>query len=81
MGNRENALGHGLGDEVKNFGKDVMQTWSGEYGFIGYWFKYENLWVKEVAGWIRVPCVKWRMSYLQFVFIFVCSKETKGQRC
>ena len=41
-----------------------------------YWSKYKNVWVKEVASWIRVPRVKWRMSYLQFVVIFVFSKET-----
>ena len=38
--------GHGLSDEVKKFGKDVMETWSGEYGSICYWSKYENVWVK-----------------------------------
>ena len=54
-----------------------METWSGEYGSICYWSKYENVWVKEAAGWIRVPCVKWRMSYLQFVVGFVCSYETE----
>ena len=35
------------------------------------------------ASWIRVPCVKWRMSYLQFVVVFVCSyeiQETQGAR-
>ena len=68
-------LGNGLGDEVKQFCKDVMETWSGEYGFICYWSEHENVWVKEAAGWIRVPCVKWRMSCLQFVVIFVCSHE------
>ena len=45
MGNRENVLGCGLGDEVKKFGKDVMETRSGECGFICYWSKYINIWV------------------------------------
>ena len=36
--------------------------------------------LRRLLGWIRVPCVKWRMSYLQFVVIFVCSKETKKDR-
>ena len=54
-----------------------METWSGEYGFICYWSKYKNVWVKEVARLIRMPCVKWRMSYLQFVVIlFVAKKQT-----
>ena len=76
MRSRKNVSGHGLGDEAKRFGKDVMVTQSGEYGFICYWSKYKNVWVKEAAGWIRVPCVKWRTSNLQFVVIFVCSQET-----
>ena len=75
MRDRENVLKQCLGYEVKNFGKDVMETQSGEYGFICYWSKYENVWIREAAHWIRVPCVKWRMSYLQFVVVFVCSYE------
>ena len=67
--------GMGLGDEAKKFGKDVMETQSSQYGFIYYCSKYKNVWVKEAASWIRVPNVKWRMSYLQFVVIFVCSQE------
>ena len=43
MGNRENVLGHGLGDEVKKFGKDVMETQSTECGFICYWSKHINI--------------------------------------
>ena len=39
MRDRENVLGWCLGDEMKNFGKDVMETQSGEYGFILYWPK------------------------------------------
>ena len=53
-----------MGDEVKNSGKDVMEMRSGEYGFILYWPKCGIAWIKEATGWIRVPCVKWRMSYL-----------------
>ena len=64
MRDRKNVLGQCLGDEVKNFGKDIMEMWSGEYVFICYWPKCENVWIKEATGWIRVPCVKWRMSYL-----------------
>ena len=77
MGNRENVSGCGLGDEVKKIGKDVMETQSCEYGFICYWSKYENVWVKEFASWTRVPCVKWRMSYLQFVVILFVAKKQK----
>ena len=33
-GSRKNVLRHGLSDEVKKIGKDVMETWSGEYSFI-----------------------------------------------
>ena len=43
----------------------------------------KNVWVKEATSWIRVPCVKWKMSYLQFVVVFVCSykmQETQGVR-
>ena len=28
-----------MGDEVKNFGKDISETRSAEYGFILYWPK------------------------------------------
>ena len=75
-GSRKNVLECGLGDKVKKVGKNVMETQSGEYGFICYWSKYKNVWVKEAAGGIRVPCVKWRMSYLQFVVTFFCSHKT-----
>ena len=39
MRDGENALGLCLGDKVKNFGKDIMEMWSGEYGFICHWPK------------------------------------------
>ena len=32
-----------MGDEMKNFGKDIMETHSGEYGFILYWLKGRNV--------------------------------------
>ena len=64
----------------EKFGKDLMETQSGEYGSICYWSKYENVWVKEATGWIRGPGMKWRMSYLQFVVVFVCSYETKEKK-
>ena len=54
-----------------------MEMWSGEYAFICYWSKYENVWVKEAASGIRMSCVKWRMSYLQFVVIFFVAKKCK----
>ena len=53
-----------MGGKVKNFGKDVMETQSGEYGFILYWPRCGIVWIKEATGWIRVPCVKRKMSYL-----------------
>ena len=39
MRDRKNVLGWCMGEEVKNFGKDFMETQSGEYGFILYWPK------------------------------------------
>ena len=39
MSDRENVLGWCVGDEMKNFGKDIMETHSGEYSFILYWPK------------------------------------------
>ena len=39
MSDRENVLGWCMGGEMKNVVKDIMQTWSGEYGFILYWPK------------------------------------------
>ena len=41
MNDRENVLGWHVGAEVKYFGKDIMETCSGEYGFILYWLKCE----------------------------------------
>ena len=32
-----------MGDEMKNFGKDTMETHSGECGFILYWPKCRNV--------------------------------------
>ena len=64
---------------MKKIGKDVMETQSGECGFICYWSKYKNVWVKEVASLIRMPCVKWRMSYLQFVVILFVAKKQKRE--
>ena len=52
MGNRENVLGHGLGGEVKKFGKDVVETGNGECGFICYWSKHINILVlKGISAW------------------------------
>ena len=39
MRGRKNVLGWCIGDEVKNLGKDIMETRSGEYGFILYWLE------------------------------------------
>ena len=61
---RENVLGQCLDEAVKNSGNDVIEMQSGEYGFIFYLPKCKNVWIKEVTSWIRVSCVKWRMSYL-----------------
>ena len=43
MSGRENGLGWCMGAEVKNLGKYIMETRSGEYGFILYWPKCEVL--------------------------------------
>ena len=37
--------------EVKNFGKDAMETQSSECCFICIWSKYENIWVKGLSVW------------------------------
>ena len=39
VSDRESVLGWHVGAEVKNFGKDIMETHSGEYGFILHWPK------------------------------------------
>ena len=57
LSDRENRLGWGMGAEVKNFVKDVMETQSCEYGFILYWVKCEVFEIKEVTGQISVSCV------------------------
>ena len=43
MRDRKNVLGQCLGDEVKNFGKYLMETQSTEYGFICHWSKCKEL--------------------------------------
>ena len=43
MSDRERGLGWYVGAEVNNFGKDIMETHSGEYGFILYWPKCKVL--------------------------------------
>ena len=43
MSGRENGLGWWVVAEVKNLGKDVIETQSGEYGFIWYWPKCKVL--------------------------------------
>ena len=43
MSDRKNGLGWHMGAEVKNVGKDIMETCSSEYGFILYWLKCEVL--------------------------------------
>ena len=45
ISDRENRLGWCMGAEVKNFVKNVMETWSCEYGFILYWAKCEVFWI------------------------------------
>ena len=41
MSDRKNVLGWHVGAELKTFGNNVMETHSGEYGFILYWLKWE----------------------------------------
>ena len=43
MSDGKNWLGWCMGAEVKNLGKDVMETQSGEYGFILYRLKCKEL--------------------------------------
>ena len=43
MIDRKNGLGWCMGAEMKNLGKDIMETRSGEYGFILYWLKCKVL--------------------------------------
>ena len=47
-------LGQCLGDEVKNFGKDLMEMWNGKYGFICYWSKCEELTGLKGCYWVLI---------------------------
>ena len=59
-----------------------MEMQSGECGFICNCSKYKNIWAKGVASLIKMPCVKRRMSYLQFVSIlFVAKKQKREKLC
>ena len=66
MSDRENVLGWCMGDEVKNFGRDIMETHSSEYGFILYWPKCKVFWIKEATSWISVSCVMWDILFTMF---------------
>ena len=56
MSDRESGLGWCMGAEVKNLGKDVMETCGGEYGFILYWLKCKMCCIEEVTSWINMSC-------------------------
>ena len=71
MSDRENGLGWCMVAEVKKFGKDVMETWSGEYGFILYWPKCKLHCIKEVTGWINVSCAMGNILCTMF-WLFFC---------
>ena len=83
MSDRENVLGWCMGDEMKNFGKDIMETHSSEHGFILYWPNCGMFWIKEATGWIKVSCmmgnvlftVVWLFFFL--FFFFGCSFKEK----
>ena len=57
MRDRKNRSGQHIGAEVKNFVKNVMETWSCEYGFILYQVKCRYYGSKEAASLISVLCV------------------------
>ena len=71
MSDKVNVLGWCVGAEVKNFGQDVMETHSGEYGFILYWPKCKMHWIKGATGWISVLCVMWNILFTMF-WLFFC---------
>ena len=63
------------------FGKDVMETCGGEYGFICVLAKMHCM--KEVTGWINVSCAMGITLFTMFwFFLFVVKrKERKGREC
>ena len=75
----KNVLGWCMGDEVKNFGKDIMETQSSEYGFILYWPECRIDWIREATSWIRVSCVMENVLSIVFwlFFLFVAMKKKK----
>ena len=54
MRDRKNVLGQCLGDEVKNFGKDVMATWSGKEGLIYQWPNCGEITDLNVCYWVSI---------------------------
>ena len=65
MRDRENVLGQSLGDKVKNLAKTSWKWGVVSMVLVCYWSKCKKkVWIKEATSWIRVPCGKWRMSYL-----------------
>ena len=71
MSDRESGWGWCMGTEVKNFGKDVMETCGGEYGFIWYWPKCKMC-CMEVTGWINVSCAMGNTLFTMFWLFFCC---------
>ena len=77
ISDRENVLGWCISDEMKNFGKDVMETCSGEYGFILYWPNAEMFWIKEETSWVRVSGMMGNVLFTVFWLFYVCSYKEK----
>ena len=50
MSDRRNQLGWCMGNEVKKFVRDVMETWNWEYGFIIKWINCGYYGSKEEVG-------------------------------
>ena len=64
MRDRGNVLGQCLGDEVKNLAKTSWKERVVSMVLFVSGVNAKKCLDKEASGWIRVPCVKWRMSYL-----------------
>ena len=73
MSDRENGLGWCMGAEVKNFGKDIMETQSSEYGFILYLLKCKVLWI--LGGNLLEKCIECDGEYpiYNVLIVFICS--------
>ena len=67
-----------MGAEVKNLGKDIVETWSGEYGFIFVLAKMQS--VVNLGGIWLGKCVECDVEYPiynVFEFVFVATHRKR----